>query len=394
MTPQVLLCGYLLPSAWGQGFGKCRSYWADLKRWVPDAGLRRRTRRFVPQQLTRAALCYVACLITLTTSAAIAHDGPEAHKPGEQPVVHNGTGPQVVYGEVNPAGTNATTGTTADTTTDTATGHLHKTELKQGEFKDVSGFGTAAIQNQQEPKQEQEPQEPEPKKESIASSFWPWTNKNSNPPPEFKPYRLPTMEGDSRSYHGNLPPLVKAPAIDPDLVFNSVMTCYPAPSNFNIDVELRGQLRSAAGGDDLFETTDIGSNDVGIVARMPIYSHTEIDRERDREFNRRTVTAASVAKFVAAVATRNHAIRELALHRSLEARAAIRVQQGIVAASEQVTYLEKVASGQRALIKAEAEIMESRLAMAALCDPAKQEHMSQYLRHVSAVPKRRSPATE
>ena len=305
-------------------------------------------------------------------------------------MVNNGTGPQVVYGEVNHAGT----GTEA--TADVTTGHLHKTELKQGEFKNVSGFGTAVIEPQQQEQQalqQQLPPKPEPKRESIASNFWPWNNKSSNPPPEFKPYRLPTMEGDSRSYQDSLPPLVKAPAIDPDLVFNSVMTCYPAPSNFNIDVELRGQLRSAAGGDDLFESTDIGSNYVGIVARMPIYSHTEIDRERDREFNRRTVTAASVAQFVAAVATRNHAIRELALHRSLEARAAIRVQQGIVGASEQVTYLEKVASGQRALIKAEAEIMESRLAMAALCDPAKQEHMSQYLRRVSAVPKR-NPAAQ
>ena len=343
------------------------------------------------------------------TGIAVAHDGPEEHKPGERPLVNNGPGPQVVYGEVGPDSDVGTTTTATATTTTTATtsgtatattDHLHKTELKQGEFKSVSGFGTAEIPQQhtqqlqdqelQEQAQEQQPlqEQPEPKKESIASSFWPWNNKNNKPPPEFKPYRLPTMQGDNRSYHDNLPPLVKAPAIDPDLVFNSVMTCYPAPSNFNIDVELRGQIRSAAGGDDLFESTDIGSNYVGIVARMPIYSHTELDRERDREFNRRTATAASVAKFVAAVATRNHAIRELALHRSLEARAAIRVQQGIVGASEQVTYLEKVAGGQRALIKAEAEIMESRLAMAALCDPAKQEHMSQYLKRVSAVPRR------
>ena len=193
-----------------------------------------------------------------------------------------------------------------------------------------------------------------------------------------------------RSYHENLPPLVKAPAINPDNVFNSVMDCYPSPSSFNIDVELRGQLRSEPAGDELFNTTDIGSNYVGIVARMPLYSYTELDRERDREYHRRTTAAASVAKFVAAVATRNHAIRELALHRNLEARAAIRVAKGIVAASEQVGYLEKVAAGQRALIKAEAEIMESRLTMAALCDPEKQEIMSRYLRSVSAVPVRAS----
>ena len=382
MTPQVLLCGYLSPSAWGQGFGKCRLYWADLKHWVTVAGLQRKTRHPLLVTGVIAALC---------TGTATAHDGPEFHKPGEIPLVNNGPGPQVVYDELD---------------------HGQSNNTEPDEFKATSTISTSLPVK--EPPATQEPEllpteplpteppseplstknrEPEPQKESIAKSFWPWNNNNNKPPPEFKPYRLPTMEGDSRSYHDNLPPLVKAPAIDPDLVFNSVMTCYPAPSNFNIDVELRGQLRSAAGGDDLFETTDIGSNYVGIVARMPIYSHTEIDRERDREFNRRTVTAASVAQFVAAVATRNHAIRELALHRSLEARAAIRVQQGIVGASEQVTYLEKVASGQRALIQAEAEIMESRLAMAALCDPAKQDRMSQYLRHVSAVPKR-APAAK
>ena len=59
-----------------------------------------------------------------------------------------------------------------------------------------------------------------------------------------------------------------------------------------------------------------------------------------------------------------------------------------------MTYLEKVASGQRALIQAEAQIMESRLAMAALCDPDKQEQMGQYLKRVSAVPKRSNNPTE
>ncbi len=71
---------------------------------------------------------------------------------------------------------------------------------------------------------------------------------------------------------------------------------------------LGGQLRSEAGGDDLFEITDIGSNYAVIVARMPLYSYTE----RDREYHRRTTAAAAVAKLVAAVATSNHTIRELA----------------------------------------------------------------------------------
>ena len=198
-------------------------------------------------------------IIGTTISTANAHDGPEEHKPGELPLVNNGPGPQVVYGEVKPDASNPNVKTGDSNNSEPTTDHSHKTELKQGEFQNTSGgigsatVDTTAIQQQEQQQLQQTPEQqpPEPKKESIASSFWPWSNNNNKPPPEFKPYRLPTMEGDSRSYHDNLPPLVKAPAIDPDLVFKSVMTCYPAPSNFNIDIELRGQIRSAAGGDDL-----------------------------------------------------------------------------------------------------------------------------------------------
>ena len=79
-------------------------------------------------------------MLCVIPGVAIAHDGPEEHKPGEIPLVNNGPGPQVVYGEVSPDD-----------------GHLHKTELKQGEFKSVSGFGTADIPEQQT----QQPQEQE-----------------------------------------------------------------------------------------------------------------------------------------------------------------------------------------------------------------------------------------
>jgi hypothetical protein len=89
---------------------------------------------------------------------------------------------------------------------------------------------------------------------------------------------------------------------------------------------------------------------------------------------------------VTSIASRNHAIRELALYRSLEARAYIRVQQGIVSASEQVTYLEKVADSQKNLIKAEARIMESRLRMSSTCESEKHLAMNNYLKHVSAIP--------
>ena len=80
-------------------------------------------------------------------------------------------------------------------------------------------------------------------------------------------------------------------------------------------------------------------------------------------------------------------MRELALYRSLEARSAIRVQSGIVEASEQVGYLEKVATAQDKLVKEETQIMESRLLLAGMCDPLNAERIGSWLKRLSAVPK-------
>ena len=54
-------------------------------------------------------------------------------------------------------------------------------------------------------------------------------------------------------------------------------------------------------------------------------------------------TATIVADFVAAIANRNLATREVALYRSLETRSALCVPQGISEAKEQVAFLEKLA---------------------------------------------------
>jgi hypothetical protein len=93
-----------------------------------------------------------------------------------------------------------------------------------------------------------------------------------------------------------------------------------------------------------------------------------------------------VADFIAAIASRNHAIRELTLYRGLEARSALRVQQGISEAREQVTYLEKVAASHETLIKQEAKIMESRLKLSGMCDPVNEKKINHWLKTISAVP--------
>ena len=87
----------------------------------------------------------------------------------------------------------------------------------------------------------------------------------------------------------------------------------------------------------------------------------------------------------------HHAVRELALYRSLEARSAVRVKEGITEALEQVGYLEKVASSQDKLISEEAKIMESRLLLAGMCDPKNAERIGAWLKKESAVPMEEPP---
>ena len=222
----------------------------------------------------------------------------------------------------------------------------------------------------------------------AAKSFWPWSSKPVQQPPPVKAYKLPTMAGDDLPFRDKPAALVKATPIDADAIYQYVLDCYPETSKWKLDVNLRGQL-STLGTDFLASdagNTELGSNYVAIVANMPLYSSTEINREKEREHLRRQDVATTVSSFMTAIASRNHSIRELALYRSLEARSALRVQQGIVDASEQVKYLEKVAGSQESLLTHHTKITETRLKLASFCDARNATAINQWLQKVSTVP--------
>ena len=201
------------------------------------------------------------------------------------------------------------------------------------------------------------------------------------------------MADDGIDYHQTPEPLIKAPEIDSDTLLKTILACYPAKSHWDIDVDLRAQIRDNAGLEALSDAqiNSVGRNYVAIVAKIPLYSGRELDREREREYRRRIDTAGMVSDFISNIATRNHAIRKMALYRSLEARAHVRVQSGVVSASEQVTYLEKVARSQEDLVKSQSKIMENRLKMASTCEPKKHKEINAYLKRLAAVPQLKSP---
>lgn len=205
-------------------------------------------------------------------------------------------------------------------------------------------------------------------------------------PPETKPYKLPTMLDDGADFHARPAPLVEAPVIDAEAVFNRITACYPAVSKFKIDLNLKGMLASSDMATLEDNTSYLGKSYVGLVASMPLYSSAEVDRLRDREYRRRLDTASTVAELIGGISTRNQSTRELALYRSLEARSAVRVQSGIVEIDEQIKFMEKLAAAHEKIIVQEAKILEARLKLAGSCDPENAEKIGAWLKQIAVLP--------
>ena len=214
--------------------------------------------------------------------------------------------------------------------------------------------------------------------------LWPWASQNPAKPAPVRPYEIPTFEGQARDFRQPPPPLAQAPAIDGDAVFRAVVDCYPVKSRWKMDVDLEAAVRSTRVID--VTGTAVGRSNIGIVARMPIYSATEHDREMEREARRRADTAKTVADFVAKLAERNASVRAVALYSALEQRARVRVNTGIADALEQVGYMEKTSTAERDLIRAEAGVMQTRLQLVAMCREGEADQMNRFLSGLAQLP--------
>ena len=151
----------------------------------------------------------------------------------------------------------------------------------------------------------------------------------------------------------------------------------------NLEAGLRSQGVVTA------DNSTIGKEYIGIVARMPLYSSSEQNRTREREYLRRTATSELIGRFLSAIAIRNHALREITLYRALESRSQVRVQKGIVSTDEQVGYLEKLLTAHKTLTQAEADITASRLAISGQCSDDKRDLLNGWLKRMSVVPEAR-----
>lgn len=205
--------------------------------------------------------------------------------------------------------------------------------------------------------------------------------------PEKKQFELPTYSGEKPSHYApEKPPKPGAPPDARDL-YERVLACWPAASYMRAEVSLEGRLRNDKSTylDDNGTARAGNRASIGVVAKIPLYSSAEFDREREREYMRRMKVADAVGSFVSVLAERQKNRRELELMRALERRSQERVKIGVAETAEQVRYLEKVAGLEGALLQQRGQIDKARLELIGHCSTPTADgidrHLLQYIDH-------------
>lgn len=180
---------------------------------------------------------------------------------------------------------------------------------------------------------------------------------------------LPTFSGDKAPLQAPKKMAPRPVLPDTRALFDLVMACYPEPSYFRGEIALEGRARNhrAATLQDDGTLSGGGRVQLALVAKLPLYSAVELDREREREYTRRGKVADSVGAFVREVAKRHKLGRELDLARALESRAQERVAVGVAETAEQVRYMERVADIEAGLIESRGVLEKARLEMLGHC---------------------------
>ena len=189
-----------------------------------------------------------------------------------------------------------------------------------------------------------------------------------NPDLKIPPYRIPTFSGKPNDFKKFAPAMQTAMKVDSDLLFNAVVNCFPERVPWGLELDAIGGARYAEQNTiTTFDTSGLSRYYVGVVAKLPLYSAEELNKQRQAELTRREAVASNVKIFLSALASQRRAKRQLGLFTSLEARAQERVALGLADTTEQIGYLEKVIDAQSQLDDAEAALDGSRLSLSGQC---------------------------
>lgn len=210
---------------------------------------------------------------------------------------------------------------------------------------------------------------------ALTCSAVAWANETK------KPHELPTYSGEKPTYHAPLRPAKPGQLPDARELFQRTLDCWPVPSFMRAEVNLEGRVRSDRSQvlEEDGSVRTAGRMGVSLVARLPLYSALELDREREREYMRRTKLADATGNFISILAERQKHMRQLELLRALERRSQERVRAGISETTEQVAFMEKVASTEGELLKQSGQLQKARLELIGHCAPSQADAVDRFI---------------
>ncbi|MEY2803684.1 MAG: hypothetical protein RL657_1020 [Pseudomonadota bacterium] len=176
--------------------------------------------------------------------------------------------------------------------------------------------------------------------------------------------------------------VLEAPELpDARELYQRTLDCWPMASHFKGEVSLEGRIGQRHEGW-LYGSAypPMAGQSASLVARLPLYSANELDREREREMTRRRRAAETVGHWLTQVADLQRIRQELGLMKAMERRARLRVLSGIVDSSEQVRYMERVAELDGQLLRHQGQMARSRLELLGFCAPERADALDRHLR--------------
>lgn len=201
------------------------------------------------------------------------------------------------------------------------------------------------------------------------------------------PLVVPLFDGNEQRSHQPPQGALQRPVM-PDYrqLYDMVLACWPAPSWFRGDVylEARASSKTNSNSATTFDATtgtvtSQGDRSLALVARIPLVSATELDKERNREAERHGKVADAVGELISAFSERIMSARQLSLLQALEKRAQERVRVGVAETAEQVHYLEQVSALEGKIAILQANEIKARLHIIGMCDDTKMAHIDAYL---------------
>ena len=202
---------------------------------------------------------------------------------------------------------------------------------------------------------------------------------------EKPPLTVPLFDGAERTIQPPITPLKRPEIPDFQRLFDLTVACWPEKSWFRGELHVEGRLanKKAAQNSALDPVSGtITTRDdryIALVARIPLVSASELDKERNREAERRGKIADAVGNLVSAYAERVMQTRQLSLLQALEKRAQERVRRGVAETGEQVRYLEQVAALETKIQALQGDEIKARLHLLGMCDETNMARIDAYL---------------